>query len=168
VTAAAVPAVRARRRATVDFAIAGSGAVVYGSTALFSRIVAKNGLGPITALAVRFGIAGTLLVCVLAARRRPLLPPRGERLRAFSLGFLYVSESTCFFLALEHGTAGAVELLFYVYPAVVTAVELLMRTIAPHRSVFAAITLSTAGAVGVAAGGGSVSIAPVGIAVAMG
>lgn len=165
---AVAPAVRARRRATADFAIAGGGAVVYGSTVLFSRVVAKNGLGPVTALVVRFGIAGILLLCVLAARRRPLLPPEGERVRAVSLGFLYVFESTCFFLALEHGTAGAVTLLFYVYPAVVTAVELLLRAIAPQRSVFAAITLSTAGAVGVAVGGGSVSIAPVGIAFAMG
>jgi drug/metabolite transporter (DMT)-like permease len=165
--------VRTRARAGAstrqrDFAIATTGALVYGTTIVFSRIVAKNGLGPVTALAMRFGIAGILLVGVLAALRRPVLPPRGERARAALLGVLYASESSCFFIALEHGTTAAVALLFYVYPAVVATVEIFLGALAPTRSTFLAIALSTAGAVVVAVGGGSVSISVTGIVFAMG
>jgi drug/metabolite transporter (DMT)-like permease len=150
-----------------DFALATAGALVYGTTIVFSRIVAKNGLGPVTALAVRFGVAGSLLVAMLVVLRRPVLPPRGERVRAALLGTVYASESSCFFIALEHGTTAAVALLFYVYPAVVAAAEMAIGALAPRRSTFAAIVLSTSGAIVVAVGGGSVSISPIGIAFAM-
>jgi drug/metabolite transporter (DMT)-like permease len=147
------------RNSAVDFGLAAAGAIAFGTTVLFSRIVAKNGLGPLTALGVRFGVAALLLLGVLAVRRRSLLPPPGERLRAVLLGVVvYALESTCFFMALERGTAAAVTLLFYSYPAVVTGVELMLGEVVPRPSVFLALALSMGGAFAVAAGGGEVSI----------
>jgi len=148
-----------RRTRAVDFGLAATGAIAFGTTVLFSRIVAKNGLGPLTALGVRFAAAGLLLFGVLTVRRRPLLPPPGERMRALLLGMVvYALESTFFFMALERGTAAAVTLLFYSYPAVVTGVELLLGEVAPRPSVFLALALSMGGAFAVAVGGGEVSI----------
>lgn len=149
----------------LGFAVAVVGAVAYGGTVLFSRVVAKNRLGPLTALPIRFGGAGLLLLGVVALRRRPLLPPRGERLAVLSLGALwYALESTCFFLALQRGTAAAVELLFYAYPAVILTVEVVRGVVRPRPPVVVAVALALGGATFVALAGGTVSISGDGIA----
>lgn len=158
-----------RRSDVADLGVGVAGAFCYGLTILFSRIVAKEHLGAPTALAVRFGIAGGLLLVVQAALGRPLLPPRGERGRVLLLGLgLYAVESTFFFMALERGTAAAVALIFYSYPAVVATVEIALGWIRPRRAIFVALALSVGGAAGVAIGGGRVAITVAGIACALG
>lgn len=160
-----------RRRAARGgaFALAAGGGIGFGVTVLFSRIVARDGLGPVTGLAVRFSLAGALLVGVLVATRRPLLPPPGERLAAFGLGaVVYAAEATCFFLALERGTAAAVALLFYSYPALVALVEVLLGDLALRPSLVLAGALAIGGAGVVAVGGGDVSITVGGVAFVLG
>ena len=57
--------------------------------------------------------------------RRPLLPPPGERLAAIGLGFVRLRGRVDVLLpGLERGTAAAVALIFYAYPAVVAIVEM--------------------------------------------
>src|SRR5438105_8573004 len=105
------------RRETVGAALAGAAAFAYGITIVVGRSLAKAHLPPSTSLGIRFSMAGLALVAVLAARRAPLLPQRGERMAVIGLGAVgYAVESTFFYLALGRGTAAAGALLFYAYP----------------------------------------------------
>lgn len=100
---------------------------------------------------------------MLAARRQPLLPPRGERLVCVLLGAVgYMVESTFFFSGLERGTAAAVALIFYAYPSIVVlAGKLLGRETPPNALV--AVCLSVGGTGIVVAAGSDVAISRAGI-----
>lgn len=143
-------------------------ASAFGVTIVVQRSLATSGLPVTAALAVRFGIAGTFLLLYLAVRRAPLLPVRGERGRALLLGAVgYAGEAALFYLALQRGSAAAVSLLFYAYPAIVTLLEVALRLRPPRMSAFAVVALSTAGAVLVVVAGDRVSITPAGVAYSM-
>ena len=117
---------------------------------------------------MRFGIAAAVTFVVLVAARRPLLPAPGERWRAFALGAVgYAAESALFYSALQEGTAAAVALLFYAYPALVALLELAMRTLQPSVRLFAALTLSVTGTVLIVAAGERVAITTAGIVLAL-
>jgi drug/metabolite transporter (DMT)-like permease len=142
-----------------DLAVALTAAFAFGCTILFSRIVARDQLAPSVALGIRFGVAGCILFGVLGALRRPLLPPPGERIAAIALGLcVYAVESTCFYMALERGTAAAVAVIFYAYPAVVALVETATGAIKLRARTLVALALSISGSAVVAIGGGSVAI----------
>jgi drug/metabolite transporter (DMT)-like permease len=152
------------RRSSLDFGLAALGAFCFGCTILFNRAVARDGLPPSVALGIRFACAGVLLVAVLAAMRRPLLPPRGERVAALALGLiLYTLESTLFYMGLERGTAAAVALIFYAYPAVIALVEVGIGAARLQARTIAALFLSVCGGAVVAIGGGEVAITPAGV-----
>lgn len=148
-----------------DLAFAVFAAACFGTTIVFSRTVAREGVAPGVALGIRFACAGLLLILVLAAQRRPLLPPPGERLWAFVLGFaFYGVEATFFYLALERGTAAAVALIFYAYPAVVALTETVLGTIRLRSRTLLALVLAISGSAIVAIGGGEVVITTAGVA----
>ena len=152
---------RSRRR---DLGLASLGAFFFGCTVLFSRTVAREQLAPAVALGVRFGVAGLLLLGLLAALHRPMLPPPGERLAAIALGlFVYAVESTCFYMGLQRGTAAAVALIFYAYPAVIALVETVTGAIRLRARTIAALGLSISGSAIVAVGGGEVAITTAGV-----
>ena len=122
-------------------------------------------MAPSLALGIRFGIAALALAVVLAAWRRPLLPAPGERVRALLLGVVgYAVQSSFFYMGLERGTAGAVSLLFYAYPAMVLITEAALGRDHPGRRGFAALALSAAGTALVVVAGGDVTISPAGAA----
>ena len=165
-TRAARPGRRAHLAGTA-FAIAGAGC--YGVTIVIGRALAKGGLDASNVLGLRFGIAGLGLIVGLILARRPLLPVRGERLAAVALGAVgYASESSLFYLALSRGTAAAVALLFYSYPAMVTLAEAVLRRSRPRPMALAALALSFAGAVLLAVSGGHVDISTAGALFAIG
>jgi drug/metabolite transporter (DMT)-like permease len=141
----------------------------FGITVVIGRHLATAGFGATTVLGVRFGIAGAVLVMILVARRQPVLPAPGERLRAVLLGVVgYAFESTLFFMGLERGTAAAVALLFYAYPAIVTVIEAASRRAVPPRRSLAALALAGAGTAMVVGTGGSVTITTTGAFCALG
>ena len=111
------------RTGRVGVLLATLGAVSYGVTVVVGRDLAEAGFGPATSLGYRFAIGGLLLAAVLRVRRVTLLPSRNAVAIGLGLGLLYAVESTFFFSALERGTAAAVSLVFYVYPAMVTMIE---------------------------------------------
>ena len=76
---------------------------------------------------------------------------------------LYTFESTSFYLALERGTAAAVALLFYLYPAVVTVVEVALGAMRLRLVTVVSLLLALVGGTIVAVGGGRVAITPSGI-----
>ncbi|MFM8237355.1 MAG: DMT family transporter [Actinomycetota bacterium] len=147
-----------------DLTFAALGAFAFGCTILCSRAVARHALPPSVALGIRFAVASLLLLLVLRWRRRPLLPPRGERAIALLVGLvLYSIEASFFFMALQRGTAAAVALIFYAYPAVVAVVEMLLGRTAPRLRIFVALGLAVSGSTVVAAGGGTVAISATGV-----
>jgi drug/metabolite transporter (DMT)-like permease len=153
-----------RTRVPTGVLAAAGSATAFGVTIVVQRSLAKSGLPVTAALAVRFGIAGLALLAFLAATRKPLLPVPGERVRALLLGVVgYAGEAALFYLALQRGSAAAVSLLFYAYPAVVTLLEIALRLQPPRRLAFAVVALSTAGAVLVVVTGDRVSITPAGV-----
>ncbi len=159
-----MPGVRSRRSGAVDLGLAFAGAFAFGCTILFSRAVARDGLAPSVALGIRFACAGLILLGVLALMRRPLLPPPGERVAAIGLGLvLYSVESTLFYLGLERGTAAAVALIFYAYPAVVALAEVVLGQARFQARTLVALLLAIVGSAIVAVGGGDVAITTAGV-----
>ena len=117
---------------------------------------------------MRFGVSAAVLFVLLALRRVPLLPAPGERLRPLLLGAIgYALESSLFYAALQRGTAAAVALLFYAYPALVTLAELAMGAVRPTRRLLGALVLSVAGTALIVVSGGDVAIARTGIVLAL-
>jgi len=148
-----------------DLALAMLAALCFGITIVLQRWVAKQGVTSATALSLRFTLAGLMLLAGLRLAGRPLLPPRGERVRAILfLGVgLYTFEATSFYLALQRGTAAAVALLFYLYPAVVTLVEVTLGTMRVRRVTLVSLLLALIGGTTVAIGGGRVAISAAGV-----
>jgi drug/metabolite transporter (DMT)-like permease len=147
---------------------AGASALSYAVTIVVGRSLAKAGLGPDTVLGVRFGLGGLILLAVLLARRAPLLPVPGERVAALLLGFVgYGTESTLFYLGLEHGTAAAVTLLFYGYPALVTVYELVRGTAPQPFRQLGTLLIAGAGLALVVGAGSSLTISGVGVLYAL-
>jgi len=144
-------------------------ALSYAVTIVVGRSLAKAGLGPDTVLGIRFSLGGVILLAVLVARRGPLLPAPGERLAALLLGFVgYGAESTLFYLGLEHGTAAAVTLLFYAYPALVTVYELVSGRSRHRRRQLATLSLAGGGLALVVGAGSSLTISTAGVLYALG
>jgi drug/metabolite transporter (DMT)-like permease len=153
------------RQALVGSLFAASAAFSYGITVVIGRELAKAHLPTADALGLRFGIAGVLLVALLAALGRPLLPAPGERVRVLLFGAVgYAVESAFFYAGLARGTAAAVTLLFYSYPAVVTVADLVITRTRPGRSLVTALVLAASGSAVIAAGSGHVQISATGIA----
>jgi len=146
--------------------VCGAGAALsYGITVVIGRELAKAHLPPADALGLRFGIAGVALVVLLVLTRRPIVPEPGERLRVFMFGAAgYAVESAFFYSGLARGTAAAVTLLFYSYPAVVTVADLVINRRRPAPQVVVALVLAAGGAGVIAAGSGDVDISGAGIA----
>ncbi|MBV8559360.1 MAG: DMT family transporter [Acidimicrobiia bacterium] len=153
------------RRALVGSVLAASAALSYGVTVVIGRELAKAHLPPADALGLRFGIAGAVLVALLLVRRRPVLAERGERVRVALFGAVgYAVESAFFYAGLARGTAAAVTLLFYSYPAVVTVADLAITRRRPPPRLVLALALAASGAAVIAAGSGNVDITGAGIA----
>jgi drug/metabolite transporter (DMT)-like permease len=153
------------RRALVGSVLGASAALSYGVTVVIGRELAKAHLPPADALGLRFGIAGAGLVALLVVRRRPILADPGERARVFLFGAVgYAVESAFFYSGLARGTAAAVTLLFYSYPAVVTVADLVITRRRPAPQVVMALVLAAGGAGVIAAGSGDVDISGAGIA----
>lgn len=130
---------------------------------VFGRHLATSGFKAPTVLGMRFGIAALATLGLLQVMRKPLLPAPGERVRVFLLGAVgYAFESSCFFAGLERGSAAAVALIFYCYPAIVTVVQ---REFS--RRNLLTIALSTGGTVLIVTAGTGVSISNTGVAFAL-
>ena len=157
----------AARAGRIGVLLAAMGAISYGVTVVIGRDLAGAGIGSATALAGRFAAAGVVLLVVLKIRRVPLALSRRGALLGLALGAWYSMQSAFFFSALERGTAAAVALVFYVYPAMVTVVEVLRGRERLHHSTVAALTLSSVGTAIVVVGGGRVSITVAGVLFAL-
>ena len=164
--AAYAPAVNAKVTG-IGFGVAS--AFAFGTTVVTGRSLARADLGFEISLGVPFTLGGLILVAWLAARRRPLVPaPRELGWIVFLGAGVYALQSALFFSGLERGTAAAVTLLFYVYPAGVVLLEIPLERRLPSAVTAAAVGLSMAGAATIVGTSGDVDITRAGIAFALG
>jgi drug/metabolite transporter (DMT)-like permease len=142
-------------------------ALQFAAVVMFGKEVAAGEL-PFPMLAIRFAGQSALLFVVLLVLRKPLMPVPGERLPlilAATIG--YGTEAALFFSALNHGKAGAVTLLFYLYPVWVMLATIALDRRSPGRRLFVALLLALGGSAVVVVGGGEVEVAPLGILLAL-
>ncbi len=153
----------ADRRRLYGALLAVMSAVSFGVTIVVQRTLARDGLPFTSALGVRFGSAAVLLALLLALTGGPLAPVPGERLRAALLGVVgYATEAGLFYLALARGSAGAVALLFYAYPALVVLIEVALGDDRLRLVTVSSLALCIGGAVLVVLAGGEVVISAAG------
>jgi drug/metabolite transporter (DMT)-like permease len=142
-------------------------ALQFAAVVMLGKEVAAGDL-PFPMLALRFAGQSVLLFTVLLLLRKPLTPAPGERLPlilAATVG--YGTEAALFFSALNHGKAGAVTLLFYLYPVWVMLATIAIDRRPPGWRLFVALLLALGGSAVVIVGGGEVEVAPIGIFLAL-
>ncbi len=146
----------------------GLAAMLFGGVVILGKIVTDRHVPVPSFLALRFGIAGVLMIVMLAALRRPLRPVRGEGWRLTLLGAVgYAAESALFFLAIRHGGPAAVTLLFFTYPVWVALLAVVTGRGLPGALVLAALVAAVTGAALVVVGSGGLDITGAGIAFAL-
>ncbi len=153
-----------RRRDLLGAGLVGLASLQFGVVVVVGKVSTRIGLSVSWVLAVRFGIAALALVVSLAVLRQPLLPAPGERLGLVVLGVGgYAVEASFFFLALQHGNASTVTLLFFTYPAFVALASMAMGRGAPGWLLGGALICAVAGAGLVVASSGGLSIDGLGV-----
>lgn len=92
----------------------------FGAMAIFAKYAYQDGVDVATLLLLRFSIAAVVMIGIVTVQRRAW--PRGLNfwLLAAMGGVGYVSQSFCFFSALEFASAALVALLLYLHPFIVT------------------------------------------------
>ena len=155
----------ARSRAdVVGVALAATGAFGYGVTVVVGRDLATTGIGPASALGLRFTIGGALLLVFLRLRGTRLRPAAAELPKVVLLGAVgYAIESSLFYAALERSTAAATALVFYCYPVFVTIIEIARGNEHPERRTSLALAASVVGTAIVVAAGNRVSFSATGV-----
>ncbi len=148
--------------------LVGLASVLFGTVVVLGKLALRRGLPVFSMLAVRFGIAAAILAAVLAVLRRPLAAARGERLGVVVLGVAgYAVESAFFFSAIRHGSAAAVTLLFFTYPVFVTLLSWALGRGRPTRLTVVSLVCAVAGAAVVVGTGGGLTIATLGVVLAL-
>ena len=157
-----------RRAETAGGAFIGLASLQFGTVVVLGSIVQRHLAVP-SMLAIRFGIAAVLLVAALVVRRELPAPAAGERIPLAALGVAgYAVEATLFFLALEHGQAAAVTLLFFTYPVIVALASWALGRGAPGWLLGGSLLCATAGAALVVLASGGLAIRPLGVMFALG
>jgi drug/metabolite transporter (DMT)-like permease len=157
-----------RRAETLGGALIGLAALLFGMVVVLGKVVERQLAVP-SMLAIRFGVAAVLLTGALALRRDSILPVRGERLRLAALAVMgYAFEATLFFLALRHGQAAAVTLLFFIYPVLVALAWWAMGRGAPGWLLGASLVCASTGAALVVLASGGLAISGLGVLFALG
>jgi drug/metabolite transporter (DMT)-like permease len=154
-----------RREAIGGLLVAGASAL-FGGVVVFGKFALRRGWPVPSMLAVRFGTGALILAVALLALRHPLVAAKRERAGLAALSAVYAVEAALFFLALEHGTAAAVTLLFFTYPVLVTLGSWGMGA-KPSRLTVLSLALAGTGTAIMVATGGRVSIERAGVLFAL-
>ena len=117
----------------------------FGVMPILAKLVYADGGSPVGLLAARFTIGGLLLLAL--ARWRGEALPRGRLLgQLIALGAVgYAAESLCYFVALDHASAGVVALLLYLYPGLVVLAVAVTTRHRPSRVTLSCLAVAVAG-----------------------
>jgi drug/metabolite transporter (DMT)-like permease len=120
-------------RTRSGFLLALVSASAFGVLPIFGKFAFAEGLEVTTLLAWRFSLAALVLWALAAVRPARARIPTPRRRALLALGALYSINSALYFLALERIPASMTSLVFYLYPALVTllGVVLFKRKIRP-------------------------------------
>jgi len=112
-------------------------AASFGVMVVFARWAYADGMTPVSLLFLRFAIAsGCLWIAMMAASIAR--PAPAAALVSMGMGLIFVGNAGSYFVALSMAPAGAVAMLFYLYPAIVALVGwLVLRERLDARSVVA-------------------------------
>jgi drug/metabolite transporter (DMT)-like permease len=148
-------------------------AACYATLGVFGKLCFDTGMGVLTLLTLRFGMAavGFGALTAVVHRRGTARPPLERRAAVTALGLGCVgfsAQSGLYFGALDHIDLSLLSLLLYTYPAFVTiAAVTLGREVLTRRRV-TALTAASAGVALVLIGAGGVGADALGIAMAVG
>jgi len=138
-------------------------AASFGSGALFAKPVYAEGVGWLTLLAWRFGIAAALSWAwlLLDRGRRAGLHriDRRQLVVALVLGVVYLGNSSTYYAALETVSASLAALVVYIYPAIVAVLTLRLGRPLEGRRAWMALGLALLGVI-LAIGGIPTGTAP--------
>ncbi|MGI8610564.1 MAG: DMT family transporter [Candidatus Dormibacteria bacterium] len=128
-------------------------ALSFGTLPIFGKLAYRAGVNVQSLLALRFLLAGGLLLVLLVLRHRPL--PRGSTLAALvAMGSLgYVGQSAAYFNSLRYVPAAVTSILLYTYPAIVSVLSIPLYGARLSRLRGAALVLALAGSALVAGAG---------------
>ena len=158
---------RTPREELLGSALSALMAIQFAAVVIFGKKVAAGDL-PFPMLAIRFLGQSALLFLVLLLLKKPLAPARGERLPVILAATIgYGTEAALFFSALNYGKAGAITLLFYLYPVWVMLATIALDRRSPGRGLWVALFLALGGSAVVIVGGGELEVEPLGIALAL-
>jgi drug/metabolite transporter (DMT)-like permease len=144
-------------------------AVLFGGTVVLGKLLANREYPVTSMLAIRFAIGAALLAGTLALLRQPLRPAPSEARGLVALGAVgYAAESALFFLALGNGTASAVTLLFFTYPALVAVYSAVLGLGVPGWLTLGSLAAALAGAALVVGTSGGLAVSGAGVAFALG
>jgi drug/metabolite transporter (DMT)-like permease len=129
-------------------------AVAFGTLPIFGKLAFRSGVNVQSLLALRFLLAGSLLLVVVRVRHRPL-PSRGTLVGLSLLGALgYVGQSAAYFNSLRYVPAAVTSILLYTYPAIVAVVSVRLYGVVMNRARVAALLLALLGSALVASPSG--------------
>jgi drug/metabolite transporter (DMT)-like permease len=167
--------VPAERSDLTGVAIVLVAASLFATLGVLSRIAYGQGLTPFAFVTWRAGVGAVgLWTAILVLRRRSLAPWASLSVRARSALLLAVvvgsALNLAMFVAFQRTTIALALLLFYVYPALVTAASVALGRERLDATRFAALVLALSGMVAVVLGGlggTAVVVDPLGVALAL-
>ena len=102
-------------------------ATAFSTLAIFMKVAFGAGVNLTTLLAFRFLFSALLCFCALVFTRKSVALPRGQRWRIVALGgVVHVAVSILYTLSVQQLPASLTGLIFYLYPAIVTGLAVLI------------------------------------------
>ncbi len=131
----------------VGIAFALLSATCFGVMPVLTKVVYRDGVGPVGVLALRFTVAAALLL-TLARVRGERLPTGRVRTRLLLLGGVgYATQAACYFGALQRIGAGLAALLLYLFPALVVVLAAVLLGERARPAALVCVAAATCGTV---------------------
>lgn len=148
-------------------------AAAYATLGIFGKLSYDAGVGAMTLLTIRFGMASAAfgVLSAVRARRDPGRPRMERRVVLVALGmgaFGFAAQSGLYFAALDHIDLSLLSLLLYTYPALVTVAAVALGRELLTRGRAAALAAASGGVALVLVGAGGSGADAVGVALALG
>lgn len=156
------------RQRALGLSLALAAALFFAIGIIFSKELTDGDLPVPLILGIRFSIAAVIILAV-AASQRQLAVTRRQFFSLILLGAIgYGGEAGLYFLGLERGSATAVTLIFYAYPALVAAGSVALGRERLAASAVAALLVVSAGIALLVLPGGGVELTTAGFLFALG
>ena len=142
--------------------------LLFGVTVVIQGQLVRLEVTAFTSVGLRYAVGTVVCLLLLAITRRSLAPVRGERVPAFLLGAVaYAVQAFLFYAALQHGSPGAVSLLFYTYPVLVLLIAVAFRLKPWAWTAAVSAVLSVVGAAILISTGRSIIVDATGVVLAL-